>query len=199
MTFRLSKLVPRLAFAGTTLRFHTSIAPWYFGGGPQKKYRNQRSDLLPSLFKLGLLPFVEQLQFRGAFSVIFDSKNTRYLRAMVNLQTLTIGDLNFSKFPAGFGKHLGHFASTLRSVSLSWPEGTRRQLLDFFRLFPKLDDIEISCCDARRDAYEKLDNKIVPISGGWRGVLFGGIGNIEGRESTQTGNGNSGSRSSRSL
>ena len=152
-------------------------------GWTSKKYRNQRSDLLPSLFKLGLLPFVEQLQFWGAFSVIFDSKNTRYLRAMVNLQTLTIGDLNFSKFPAGFGKHLGHFAPTLRSVSLSWPEGTRRQLLDFFRLFPKLDDIEISCYDARRDAYERLDNKIVPTSGGFRGRLtlnmFGEEGLLE--------------------
>ena len=79
-------------------------------GWTSKKYRNQRSDLLPSLFELGLLPFVEQLQFWGAFSVIFDSKNTRYLRAMVNLQTLTIGGLKFSKFPAGFGKHLGHVA-----------------------------------------------------------------------------------------
>ena len=114
---------------------------------------------------------------------IFNSRDMRYFRAMVNLQELKIGELDFSKFPEGFGEYLGHFAPTLRSVSLSWPEGTRRQLLDFFRLFPKLDDIEISCYNPGRGSYEALDNQLIPINVGLRGKLalnlFGEVGLLE--------------------
>ena len=130
------------------------------------------------MFKLRLLPFIRELNFNGTFTgrpwvtpAVFDSRNMRYFRAMVNLQEITIVDLNFTKFPVGFGEHLGHFAPTLRSVALSCPYGTRRQLLDFFRLFPKLDDIKVSCYSARGEVYEALDTPIVPISGGLRGRL----------------------------
>ena len=102
---------------------------------------------------------------------IFDSRSMQYFRAMVNLQELKIADLDFAKFWAGFEKYLGHFSPTLRSVALSRPNGTRRQLLDFFRLFPKLDDIEISCYDARSGAYEALDEKLASVTGGLRGRL----------------------------
>jgi len=43
--------------------------------------------------------------------------------------------------------------------------------LTFFRLFPKLDDIEISCYDARSETYEALDGQLVPNTGGLRGRL----------------------------
>ena len=142
------------------------------------KFGNQPSNPLLSSFKYGLLPFVEQLDFRGTFApghwdvpAVFDSRNMRYFRAMVNLQELKIGDLDFSKFPVGLGKYLGHFAPTLRSVALSWPKGTRRQLLDFFMLFPKLENVGISRYP-EGVRYEPLDNKpIVPISGVLRGTL----------------------------
>ena len=154
------------------------------------RFGNQLPNPLQSLFKFGLLPLVGRLQFKGTFApgrwivpAVFDSKNMRYFRAMVNLQELKIGDLDFSRFPTGFGKYLGHFAPTLRSVSLSWPNGTRRQLLDFFRLFPNLDDIEILCYDPRRGTYEALDHQLVPISGGLRGKLtlnvFNEVGLLE--------------------
>ncbi|KAF9783267.1 hypothetical protein BJ322DRAFT_1110147 [Thelephora terrestris] len=154
------------------------------------KFGNQPSNPLLSSFKYGLLPFVEQLDFRGTFApghwdvpAVFDSRNMRYFRAMVNLQELKIGDLDFSKFPVGLGKYLGHFAPTLRSVALSWPKGTRRQLLDFFRLFPKLEDVEILCYDPKRSVSEPLDNQLVPISGGLRGRLtlnmFNEVGLLE--------------------
>jgi hypothetical protein len=89
----------------------------------------------------------------------------------VNLQDLTIADLEFSKFPVGVGVYFGHFSLTLRSVALSCPKGTRRQLLDFFRLFPKLDDIKISDYNARPEAHEALYTQLVPIRGGLRGRL----------------------------
>ena len=134
--------------------------------------------LLP-LFKLGLLLFVEELNFSGTLDrgpwvvpAVFDSRSMRCFRAMVNLQELNIGQLDFYKFPVGFGKHLGHFAPTLRSVGLAQPCGPRRQLLDFFRLFPKLDDIKITHYSAKGEAYEPLDAQLVPINGGLRGRLI---------------------------
>lgn len=142
------------------------------------EYQNKRINPLPALLKLGFLAFVQHLELKREIladhwvaPAIFDSRSTQYFRAMVNLQELKIADLDFAKFWMGFDKYLGHFSPTLRSVALSRPNGTRRQLLDFFRLFPKLDDIEISCYDARWGAPEPLDDKLVPITGGLGGRL----------------------------
>ena len=133
-----------------------------------KKYQNQ----LPSLLKLGLLPFVEKLQVRLAVvPAMFDSRNMQYFHAMVNLQELWFAGPDFSKFPAGFGEYLGHFSPTLRSVALSRPNGTRRQLLNLLRLFPKLEDITIDHYADRPEAYEPFDSQLVPIRGRLRGRL----------------------------
>ena len=134
---------------------------------------NQPYSRLLFLHKSGLLPLVERLVFMGSLGrlVCFDSGNMRYFRAMVNLQELDIWDLNFHEFPAGLGAYLGHFAPTLRSAALSWPKGTRRQLLDFFRLFPKLENVGISRYP-KQGGHNPLDNKpVVPISGRLRGTL----------------------------
>ena len=142
------------------------------------EYQNKRINPLPSLLELGFLAFVKHLEFKREILSdhwvdpdIFDSRSIRYFHAMVNLQELKIADLDFAKFRTGFEKYLGHFSPTLRSVALSRPNGTRRQLLDFFRLFPKLDDIEISCYDPRWDTHEALGDQLVPITGGLRGRL----------------------------
>lgn len=130
------------------------------------------------LDKLGLLPFVKRVQFEKAlFAVpwvvpsLFHSQNTQHFSALANLQDLAIADLDFSTFPAGPGEYFAHFSPTLRSVALSCPKGTRRQILDFFKLFPKLDDIKISYYHARPEAYEALDTQLIPIRGGLRGRL----------------------------
>ena len=102
---------------------------------------------------------------------IFGSRTIRYFRALVNLQDLTIAGLDLSKFPVEAAKYFGHFSPTLRSVGLSRPRGTRRQLLDFFRLFPKLDDIKILSYHTRPEAHEELDPQLTPITGGLRGRL----------------------------
>ena len=147
-------------------------------GWPSNKRWNRRSNPLASLFKLGLLPFAQQLRLGVSYTAglrvvpsVFDSQNVQYFRAMANLQDLKIGDLDFSKFPAGLGKYLGHFAPTLRSVALRRPRGSRHRLLDFLRLFPKLDDIEVSYYSPRQDEYEAPDTQLVPINGGLRGKL----------------------------
>ena len=139
------------------------------------KHQNRHPNPLPSLFKLGLLPFVQQLQFRGVVPMwdqwivpaVFESRNMQYFRAMVNLQELKIGNLDLSLFLAGLRQYWGHFSPTLRSVALSHPNGTRRRLLDSFRLFPKLDDIEIVHYRPMSEAHEPLDSRLIPIGGGY--------------------------------
>ena len=129
---------------------------------------------LAALYKLGLLPFVQQVRFEPAPSTIplvvpaiFDSRSMRYFGALTNLQDLAIAHLYFSKFPAGVGEYLGHLSPTLRSVALSCPKGTRRQLLGFFRLFPKLDNIKIAHYQGdTAQTHEALDTHLTPIGGG---------------------------------
>lgn len=157
---------------------HTLIfREWYTYAS--HKYSHKYLSPLAPLDKLGLLPFVKQVQFkRAVFTIpwiapaIFHPRSMRYFRALVNLQDLTIADLDFSAFPMGAGQYFGHFSPTLRSVALSCPKGTRRQLLDFFRLFPKLDDIKIAHYHARPEVHEALDDQLIPIRGGLRGRLI---------------------------
>ena len=142
-----------------------------------RKHLHRYLTPLASLHKLGLLPFVKQLQFKPIFALsrvvpaIFDSRSMRYFHALVNLQDLAIANLDLSKFPMGAGRYFGHFSPTLRSVALSRPDGTRRQLLDFFRLFSKLDDIKILYYYPGPGPREPLDIQLVPIIGGLRGRL----------------------------
>ena len=134
---------------------------------------------LSSLHKLELLPFVKKVQFDNSESQktrwivpsIFDSRSMQYFRALENLQELAIAYLDFSKFPLGVGEHFEHFAPILRSVALVGPLGNRRQLLDFFRLFPKLDDIKICEFYPKGGRQEAFDGKLVAIRGGLRGHL----------------------------
>lgn len=133
---------------------------------------------LEYLHKLELLPFIKQVQFeRGIFGSpwvvprIFDPESIQYFGALENLQNLAIADLDFSRFPVGVGEYFGHSSSRLRSVALNAPRGTRRQLLDFFRLFPELDDIKISHYYPWTGAYDALDTPLIPIRGELRGQL----------------------------
>lgn len=132
---------------------------------------------LESLHKLDLSDFVKRVEFETIFGTpwvnpaIFDSDSLQYFHALNNLQDLTIANLDFSKFPMGAGKYFGHFSPTLRSISLSAPRGTRRQLLDFFGLFPKLDDVEILNYLAWAEERGTSDILLVPMEGRLRGRL----------------------------
>ena len=150
---------------------HTVSLGERFSAAPDVN-NNTRLSRLPSWHKFGLLPLVKQLHFTQAINwtgpATFDSQNMRYFRAMVNLQELRISHLDLAKFPMGFGGCLGHFSPTLRSLALHSPRGFRRQLIDLFRLFPMLDDIEISLRRREWGDDTAIDNKLVPVSG-WLG------------------------------
>jgi len=153
---------------------HTLTFRAYFTR-PECVYRNP----LPSLHKLGLLPFVKQVRFDASFDgrlwvrpAFFNSRSMRHFGALVNVQSLVIVGLCFSEPSVQIRKYFGHFSPMLRSLALHFPEATRRQLLDFFRLFPKLDDIIILDYHPGAQAYEALDTQLVPIKGGLRGQLI---------------------------
>lgn len=185
-------IIAHLAFDTTTLKACAATCfTWYNIAIPHLYHtltlRQSRPDelrqypeLLESMHKLGLLRFVKQLRFEKSGEHrdpwvtpdVLSSRSMQHLRALVDLQDLTIADLDLSKFSEGAGPYFGHFAPTLRSVALGYPRGTRRQLLAFLKLFPKLDDISISYYHAGTAAHEALDPRLVPIGGGLRGRLI---------------------------
>lgn len=131
---------------------------------------------LASLHKLGLLPFVKRVRFEAhpflwAAPNMIDSRSMRYFGALVNLRDLVVDYLDFSMFPVAVGEYFGHFSPTLQSLALLSPLGTRRQILDFFRLFPNLDDIKISHYRAPAAEHGTPGTQPVPIRGGLRGRL----------------------------
>jgi hypothetical protein len=97
----------------------------------------------------------------------------RYFRALTNLQYIAFKDMGFYSFAfLGFQKHFGHFSPTLRSVALITPRGSCRRILDFLRVFPKLNDIKI--CGHRHEGrvHGSFDGFLTPIEGGLRGELY---------------------------
>jgi len=110
-----------------------------------------RRELRPlaKLHKMDLLPFVKKLLIRVSpydpwlSPRKFDRKTLRYFSALTNIQQLRIENLDLLKFMPGVERYFGHFAPTLRCISLTISSGSQRQLLYFLALFPNLDDIEI--------------------------------------------------------
>jgi hypothetical protein len=125
-----------------------------------------------------LLDYVKKAQFNMGITSnwlapdIFDDRSLQHFQTLKNLQDLAIAYLDFSMFPVGVAKYFaGDFSPTLRSLALMNPLGNRRQLLDFFRLFPRLDDIRICGYRDGGGTHETLDGKLEPIGGGLRGHL----------------------------
>ena len=167
------------ACARTCFTWYNIAIPYLYHTLNFKQWDRDRSrtylNPLLTSHKFGLLPFAKQVQFgRAMFGVlwvapdVFDGEKLQYFRALENLQDLTIADLDFKKFPTGTGDYFGHFWSSLRSVSLIAPRGARRELLDFFRLFPKLDHIGISHYESSAEA---LDAPPPVVQGRLRGRL----------------------------
>ena len=140
--------------------FSATCYSWYLAAAPHLHrtltLEDRPSDLthaelkpLAKLHKMNLLPFVKKLLIRSSsfepwFSPRkFDRQTLRLFSALTNIQQLRIERFELSKFILGVERYFGHFASTLRSISLTISSGTPRQLLHFLAFFPNLDDIEI--------------------------------------------------------
>lgn len=88
---------------------------------------------------------VEQSRFEGSWFVphMFSCHNLRYLSAFANVHTLQLQKLEIYRFVPDIWQYFGPFCTTLRSVALSDPRCTPRQLSRFLSLLPNLDNIEI--------------------------------------------------------
>ena len=142
------------AYAATCFAWYTVAAPHLHHTLTLKHWNTTaaRMDLNPfiKLHKLGLLPLVKKLQFPSDRYIspwvvpeLFDSGGLRHFSALVNVQDLMIAHLDLSKFTLGVKNYFGHFSHTLRSITLLYTGGLLWQLVDFLRLFPKLDDIKL--------------------------------------------------------
>ena len=104
---------------------------------------------LAELYEVDLLPFVKRLSIRSSSFEPwlsprkFDRQTLRYFSALTNVQQLRIERFGLSKFIPDIERYFGHFALTLRSISLTISSGTQLELLYFLGLFPNLDDIEV--------------------------------------------------------
>ena len=123
--------------------------------------------------ELGLLPLVKKLQFLSYESQgpwmrpkVFDSGGLRHFFALVNLQDLVIMDLDLD-----LSKFFSHFSPMLRSITLLRPIGSPQQLLDFLKLFPKLDDIKIIRFIGMAETQDAPGTQRTHIQGSLRGKL----------------------------
>ncbi|KAF9645592.1 hypothetical protein BDM02DRAFT_3262827 [Thelephora ganbajun] len=142
-----------------------------------------REDLNPlvALHKLGLLPLVKKVQFRGGsytnswtIPEIFKSEGLRHFSELVNVQELMIVDLEFSGSTLGIESHFAHLSPTLKSTTVIGSSCRPRQFLDFLRLFPRLDNIRIACYDYHgvTEAHNTPDTQRAPTQGSLRGKLI---------------------------
>ena len=110
-----------------------------------------RAELKPlaKLHKMELLQFARTLLVRSSSFEPwltprkFDRQTLRYFGTLSNIQRLRIERFDLSKFIPDLERYFGHFAQTIKSISLIISSGTQMELLYFLGLFPKLDDIEI--------------------------------------------------------
>jgi hypothetical protein len=156
---------------------------WYLAAAPHLHHtltlKNWTSDStragfkpLAKMHKMDLLPLVKKLWIRSSSFTPWisprklDRQTLRYFSALTNVQQLRIERFDLSKFMPNIERYFGHFAPTLRSISLTISSGTQRQLLCFLALFPNLDDIEIEYYPTMKpDATTNPDSEVaVPFS-----------------------------------
>jgi hypothetical protein len=102
---------------------------------------------LEEAYELELLRFVKRLRVRQS-GVEFtpewlDDSTLRYFSALTNLSELQMHNLQVSSFMPSIQLYFGHFAPTLRRLSLLEPKGSCRQILYFIGLFPNLQNLTL--------------------------------------------------------
>jgi hypothetical protein len=117
---------------------------------------------LRNMHIIGLLPLVKKFHIRGAgvcgtptFSPKLLSWCTLYhFTALTNVQELGIDYLDIPSFIPRIRWYFGHFSSTVRSLALREPKGSRRQIIYFIGIFKHLEDLKL--------IYDKVDSQDEP-------------------------------------
>ena len=125
---------------------------------------------LKNSYNLGLLPLVKRFRIRGCafptkmFTLKWlDNRALCYLSALTNLQELGIDDLHLSSFMPDIQRYFGHFAPTLRLLSLWEPKGSCREILYFIGLFPNLQDLKLCYHHLKKENDGMVDSELVPL------------------------------------
>ena len=105
---------------------------------------------LSKLHGLGLIPFVQEIRLERLLGMgnwfmprAFGRRSLRYFSALSNVHTLRLQRLEICRFIPQIERYFGQFSPTLRSIVLSEPFCSPRQLSHFLSFFPGLDDIKI--------------------------------------------------------
>ena len=105
---------------------------------------------LSKLHELGLIPRIKEVQVTEWSSTrpwfvpeAFRLHDLRYFSAFTNVQALFLEEVQIHRFVPHIERYFGHFAPTLRAITLLRPYCTPRQLSYFLSLFPDLDDITV--------------------------------------------------------
>jgi len=131
---------------------------WHVAAVPHLHYtltlKGNRPDVihgkpkpLLKLHEQGLLHLVKEVRVwdSGGWFVPreFRHSDLRYFSALTNVHSLELQNVDIFRFIPGSEHWFGKFSPTLRSITLSNPRGSHRQLSHFLSLFPNLDDVEI--------------------------------------------------------
>ena len=96
--------------------------------------------------RLGLLPLVKKFCVYGNLEFSPKQFNRRILSqfsALTNVQDLKIYKLDIASFMPRIRRYFGHFLPTVRSLTLSSPGGSHRQIIFFIGLFQHLEDLTL--------------------------------------------------------
>jgi hypothetical protein len=98
-------------------------------------------------YKLGLLPLVETFWLRGngTSHIAFSPKlfDCYHLRQLTSVRWLQIDYLDVPSFMPRIRRYFKHFLPTVRSLALTEPKGSRRQIIYFIGLFKHLESLQL--------------------------------------------------------
>ena len=138
------------------------------------------SKQLRNKHKLGLLPLVKRFHIRqrrnyferpALFSLAgFNRRILCHFSALTNVQELEIDSLDIPSFMPSIQRYFGHFLPSVRSLFLTLPKGSDRQIVYFIGLFQHLEDLGLRVWGDVQD--QPVDNQILvppfaPPLGGW--------------------------------
>ena len=127
-----------------------------------------------SMHELGLFPLVRKFRFQGSevlpgvrsFSPeLFDPDILHQFSALTNVRELRIDFLDIPSFMPQIRQYFGHFLPTVRSLALSYPKGSSRQIIFFIGLFRDLEDLHLPHDQRPRSLWEEKpanDPTLVP-------------------------------------
>ena len=117
-------------------------------GDPNFRWR----EPISRMHTLGLLPLVKTFWIcRGReYSRVelskkpFNYRFSHQFSALTNVQELEIEHLDIPSFMPGIQRYFCHFLPTVKSLSLTEPRGSRRQIIYFIGLFQHLQDLSVT-------------------------------------------------------